>query len=321
MRNQVRLPVRAAMAVTALVLCGFTMSFADTAFSFRKFTGLDACTVDSPDAITFTCPEDEAAPESLALFPIDATIVFSDESVASGLADLDDIRSFTASAGSVLAWDLSDLHPLFSTLSVTFSEDRRTIRDFFAEVASEPVDRWLFVGGLSPQGAALESLGIGTGSAPLTTLLAVAHDVLDPGTGQVIRIASAWQNGRFTVTSPAPVTVAIDIKPGDPSNTLNASAPGGNVTIAILTAGDFDATQIAVPSVKLWPGNAVELHNRAHFADIDSDGDVDLVMHFRAGEAGLQCGAEEAILHGATLEGMTFIGAQPVQVHCPLVGS
>jgi hypothetical protein len=316
MRNQARLLRRAAMAVVALVLFGFQMSFADTAFSFRKFTGLDACNVDSPDGITFTCPEEEALPESLALFPIDATIVFSDESVARGSADLADIRSFTASAGTVLAWDLSDLHPLFTTLSVTFSEDRRTIRDFFAVAASEPVDRWLFVGGLSPQGAALESLQIGTGSAPLTTLLAVAHDILDPATGQVVRVASAWQNGRFTVTSPAPVNVAIDIKPGDASNTLIATEQGGNVTIAILTTVDFDATQVAVPSVKLWPGNAVELHNRAHFADIDSDGDVDLVMHFRAAEAGIQCGAEEALLHGATLEGTPFIGAQPVQVHC-----
>lgn len=316
MRNQVRPPVRAALAVAALVLFGCTMSFADTAFSFRKFTGLEACNVGSPDNITFTCPEGEALPESLALFPIDATIVFSDESVASGLAELGDIRSFTASSGSGLAWDLSDLHPLFSSLSVTFSDDRRTIRDFFAVAASEPVDRWLFVGGLSPQGAALESLQIGTGSAPLTTLLAVAHDVLDPGTGQVTRIASAWQNGRFTVTSPAPVTVAIDIKPGDPSNTLNGSASGGNVTIAILTGDGFDATHVSVPSVRLWPGNAVELHNRAHFADVDSDGDLDLVMHFRAAEAGIQCGAEEAILHGATLEGTTFIGSQPVQVQC-----
>ena len=316
MRNQVRLTVRAAMAFTALVLCGFTMSIADTAFSFRKFTGLEACNVESPNSITFTCPEEDALPESLALFPIDATIVFSDESVASGIANSGDIRSFTASAGSVLAWDLSDLHPLFSSLSVTFSEDRRTIRDFFAVAASETVDRWFFVGGLSPQGAALESLQIGTGSAPLTTLLAVSHDVLDPGTGQVTRIASAWQNGRFTVTSPVPVTVDIDIKPGDPSNTLNATASGGNVTIAILTTVGFDATHIAVPSVKLWPGNAMELHNRAHFADVDSDGDLDLVMHFRAAEAGIQCGAEEAILHGATLESTTFIGAQPVQVQC-----
>jgi len=43
-------------------------------------------------------------------------------------------------------------------------------------------------------------------------------------------------------------------------------------------------------------------------ADVDRDGDLDMVVHVRSKETGISCGTRSAVLTGRTLSGATFRG-------------
>ena len=106
-------------------------------------------------------------------------------------------------------------------------------------------------------------------------------------------------------------TITIDIKPGDQPNSIN---PRSNsvVTVAILTAGEFDALRVDEDSVRFGPGEAEKAHAQAHVEDVDSDGDMDLVLHFKTQDTGIACGDTEATLIGQTYEGVPVMGADSV---------
>jgi hypothetical protein len=108
--------------------------------------------------------------------------------------------------------------------------------------------------------------------------------------------------------------VSIDIKPDSDQNRVN---PGSNqmIPVAILTTNmaageprDFDALQVQVSSVKFGPLGAEPAHAGGHFEDVDDDGDVDLLLHFRVRETGIVCCDREVSLTGETLEGWSFVG-------------
>jgi hypothetical protein len=88
--------------------------------------------------------------------------------------------------------------------------------------------------------------------------------------------------------TPAPSTppvqhVGIDIKPGGDPNSLNL-ASNGMIAVAIYTTTDFDASQVDVSTVVFAGASA------AHSAleDVDHDGDLDLVLHFRTQDTNLR---------------------------------
>ena len=114
------------------------------------------------------------------------------------------------------------------------------------------------------------------------------------------------------------VPVKINIKPGSNPNSINP--PRGTIPVAVLTteAGEmglplaFDATTIDPLTVRFGPadlifdelGGAFERHNRGHIEDsreLDEktkDGDLDMVLHFRTSETGLEAGDTEACVKG-----------------------
>ncbi len=51
---------------------------------------------------------------------------------------------------------------------------------------------------------------------------------------------------------------------------------------------------------------------RRHEEDVDGDGDLDLVFHFRMGETGLGCGSAGGTLFGETFDGPTIIGTDAI---------
>jgi hypothetical protein len=115
------------------------------------------------------------------------------------------------------------------------------------------------------------------------------------------------------------VPVAINIKPGSYPNSINPRN-NGVIPVAVLTtmAGeygtpiDFDATTIDPLSVRFGPrdavwtetGGAFEAHDRGHIEDsyeldeMTRDGDMDMVLHFRTRETGIQAGDVEACVKG-----------------------
>ena len=110
----------------------------------------------------------------------------------------------------------------------------------------------------------------------------------------------------------APVTlvildVPIDIKPGSDPNSINLNSKGV-IPIAILTTEDFDATTVDPLSVEFGADGAVEACGKGHIEDVDEDGDLDLMLHFKTQETGIACGDIEADLTGETFDGQTIEG-------------
>ncbi|MGH9363162.1 MAG: DUF6923 family protein [Thermoanaerobaculia bacterium] len=148
---------------------------------------------------------------------------------------------------------------------------------------------------------------------------------LDLATGAVLGnpFLPAGHNYNFLEFDPSdepepPVVVAIDVKPGTFPNSVN---PGSNgvIPVAVLTDAGFDALTVDVATVRFsGPAGAPEAHGKGHPADVDGDGDLDLLLHFRTQLTGIQCGDTTATLVGATLGGDPFTGSDSiVTVGCP----
>ncbi|HXH41903.1 MAG TPA: hypothetical protein VNN08_24985 [Thermoanaerobaculia bacterium] len=146
---------------------------------------------------------------------------------------------------------------------------------------------------------------------------------VDTNTGAVISnptvVGSAIQffSGlEFAPPAPPPViTVVIDIKPGSFPNSVNVGS-SGVIPVAIMTTPSFDATTVDASTVRFGPGNAVEAHGRGHLEDVDGDGHLDMVLHFRTDASAIPCGATSATLTGQTTGGQAITGTDSVRTIC-----
>ena len=107
----------------------------------------------------------------------------------------------------------------------------------------------------------------------------------------------------------AAAVVTIDIKPGSETNNINPNS-NGLVAVAILTGGEFDALQLDPDTAKLGPGEATV--ERYTVTDVDSDGDQDLLLHFRIQEAGIACADAQATLVGELYDGTEITGTDSI---------
>jgi hypothetical protein len=106
--------------------------------------------------------------------------------------------------------------------------------------------------------------------------------------------------------------VDIDIKPGSDPNGVNPKSKG-LIPVAILSTGDFDATEVDPSTVTFGPANASMVHNNAHVEDVDADGDLDLLLHFLTQNTGISCGDTDAQLTGQTYGGTSIIGSDAIK--------
>jgi hypothetical protein len=107
--------------------------------------------------------------------------------------------------------------------------------------------------------------------------------------------------GGVEVTS-AVREIDIDVKPGTADNTINPRSRG-IISVAILTTPDFDATTVDVDSLRFGATASEASAEHSAFDDVDGDGDLDLVLHFRIQSTNIACGADVALLRGTTLTG------------------
>jgi len=117
--------------------------------------------------------------------------------------------------------------------------------------------------------------------------------------------AGAYEVGTLQVT--------IAIKPDSDPSSINPYSRGV-IPVAILGSGTFfDVADIDVTTVAFGPGGAPIAHLNGHLQDVNYDGIMDLVTHYRVRETGIACGDESATLTGETLDGQPIEGSDSIQ--------
>lgn len=131
--------------------------------------------------------------------------------------------------------------------------------------------------------------------------------------------ASGWADVLVTVRRMA---IGLDVLPGSDENPLSMRAKGGVVPVAVLSAGDFDATSLAPATVFLGENGTggvpvAQRNNGSYmvsFEDVNGDGVDDLMLHFdRAALIGmLSADSTQVVLHGTTNGGIEVEGVDAI---------
>jgi hypothetical protein len=117
----------------------------------------------------------------------------------------------------------------------------------------------------------------------------------------------------------ATLTVDLDIKPGSDPNPINPSE-NGVTPVAILGSASFDVVGVDAMTLAFGRDGAAPAHDLSdpaefadHLEDVDADGFLDLVSHFRIEETGIEFGDMVACLSGETLDATPFEGCDVIR--------
>lgn len=108
-------------------------------------------------------------------------------------------------------------------------------------------------------------------------------------------------------------SVAIDVMPYHDQNMMPCRDADALVAVAILSSGTFDATAVDIDGLRFGPARAAPCAYGSQNPyrgedDVNGDGHRDLVLKFKLGESGIQCGDTWAVLTGRTPAGEAFSG-------------
>lgn len=156
--------------------------------------------------------------------------------------------------------------------------------------------------------------------ATLSVICALAPDAR-AGLLPTVRLGLHGTVSGPEVTVPEAGTVVIDVRPGDDANTLPKKGKG-KVPIAVLSHETFDATTVRVTGACFGPvdpsaRDCTESHGKGHPEDVDGDGDIDLVLHYDAGQMTFPQSATAvlACLSATTTSGAAFDACDVMRAH------
>ncbi|MFQ6030774.1 MAG: hypothetical protein ACE5Q6_25165, partial [Dehalococcoidia bacterium] len=109
-------------------------------------------------------------------------------------------------------------------------------------------------------------------------------------------------------------------KPDEEPNPINPKS-NGLVPVAILGSETFDVSAIDPSTLAFGPAGATPVHDLSdlgtkgsHLEDINEDGFIDLVTHYRQKQTGLLSGDTEACLTADFTSGLSFTACDSVEV-------
>lgn len=103
--------------------------------------------------------------------------------------------------------------------------------------------------------------------------------------------------------------VEIDIKPSSEPNSINLKSKG-KIPVSILTTDEFDASTVNPVTVSFAEAFPV----RWTLENVDGDGYMDLLFHFKTQELNLDQDSTEATLTGITYDGRIIAGTDTVNI-------
>jgi len=141
-------------------------------------------------------------------------------------------------------------------------------------------------------------------------------DTLGPYT---LTLALSGPGTIIQIPSCATEIVDVDIKPGSDPNSIKLDNRGV-IPVAILGSASFDVSDVDVATLAFGPDGVAPAHDLTdplvlaeHTQDVNGDGFLDLVSHYRNNETGIACGDTTATLSGALNDGTPFVGFDSVR--------
>jgi len=166
-----------------------------------------------------------------------------------------------------------------------------------------------FINGFLPQEN--DSIDFIVGN-PASIVGGVAFEFEGVADGFEIEVASN-ANGSLQLTAINDAVPVIDVKPGSNRNPISLRSKGV-IPVAILSNDTFDAQDVDTQSIKFGPSQASIAHNSGHAEDVDDDGDIDLLVHFRTQETGIECDDTSVTLTAQTLLGDSVLGSDKISI-------
>ena len=129
-----------------------------------------------------------------------------------------------------------------------------------------------------------------------------------PGSGDKVSVYvdyDPWLTSPYSLV----MKVEIDIKPDSDPNSINLNSKGV-VPVAVISTDDFDANDVDPDTVSFAGASPV----RWTMEDVDDDGDMDLLFHFKTQELEIDEDSTEATLTGETHGGNPVQGTDTVNI-------
>jgi hypothetical protein len=156
---------------------------------------------------------------------------------------------------------------------------------------------------------------IGAGSQPRT----IATGKIDDDDRADLIVVNGYSEDLSILLNRSFKSAAIDIKPGNDSNNVNPDSRG-SIKVVVLGGESVDVEELLTDTLRFGPMEAKAEHDLSdgltyndHLRDVNFDGVLDLVVHFRMRDTGIACSDQSATLSAELLSGWPIEGTDVIR--------